>query len=48
MQIILTMLLLVPSLLESGKLLNRFGINEKEKKFYKLSQKYFGLISGFE
>ena len=43
MQIILTMLLLVPSLLESGKVLNRFGINEKEKKFYKLSQNYFEL-----
>lgn len=48
MQIILTMLLIVPSLLESRKVLNRFGINEKEKKFYKLSQNYFRPISGFE
>ena len=47
-QIILTMLLIVPSLLESRKMLNRFGINEKEKQFYELSQNYFRLISGFE
>lgn len=47
-EIILTILLLVPSLLESGKVFNRFGINEKEKKFYKSSQNYFEIISGFE
>lgn len=47
-QIILTVLLIVPSLLESRKMLNRFGINEKEKQFYELSQNYFRLISGFE
>ena len=47
-QIILTILLIVPSLLESRKLLNRFGINEKEKRFFELSQNYFRLISGFE
>jgi hypothetical protein len=48
MQIILTILLIVPSLLESRKMLNRFGINEKEKRFFELSQNYFRLISGFE
>jgi len=48
MQIILTILLIVPSLLESRKMLNRFGINEKEKRFFELSQNYFKLISGFE
>jgi len=47
-EIILTMLLIVPSLLESRNVFNRFGINEKEKQFYKLSQNYFWLISGFE
>ena len=48
MQIILTILLIVPSLLESRKMLNRFGINEKEKRFFELSQNYFRLISGFD
>lgn len=48
MQIILTILLIVPSLLESRKMLDRFGINEKEKRFFELSQNYFRLISGFE
>lgn len=47
-EIILTILLLVPSLLESRKIFNRFGIDEKEKQFYKLSQNYFWTISGFK
>jgi hypothetical protein len=47
-EIILTILLLVPSLLESRKVFNRFSINEKEKQFYKLSQNYFWMISGFK
>ena len=47
-EIILTILLLVPSLLESRKVLNRFGINEKEEQFYKLFQNYFWTISGFK
>jgi hypothetical protein len=47
-EIILTILLLVPSLLESRKVLNRFGINEKEGQFYKLCKNYFWTISGFK
>jgi hypothetical protein len=47
-EIILTILLLVPSLMESRKIFNRFGITEKEKQFFKLSQNYFWMISGFK
>lgn len=46
-EILLTILLLVPSLLESRKIFNRFGINEKENRFYELSRNYFWMMSGF-